>query len=105
MGHLADAVDSHRHGIDVHHRDAPSHGGEIVVAEPSLFRVHLGEVTHGLILAPATPAAADRAEAGTAGEDAMARVLDTGVRLYGVYLTACRASTSRPTASSRSRAA
>ena len=61
VGHLADAVDSDRHGIDVHHRDAPSHGREIVVAEPRLFRVHLGEVIHGLILAPATPAAADRA--------------------------------------------
>jgi hypothetical protein len=61
VGHLADAVDSHGHGIDVHHRDAASHGGEIVVAEPDLFRVHFGEVTHGVILALATLAAADRA--------------------------------------------
>jgi hypothetical protein len=35
----------------------------------------------------------------------MARVVDAEVRLYGVYLTAWRPSTLRPTASSRSRAA
>ena len=48
----------------------PPHGGEIVVAEPGLFRVHLGEVTHWLILALATPAAADgRSGHGGRGRD------------------------------------
>ena len=84
VGHLTDAVDSHRHGIDVHHRDAPSHGGEIVVAEPGLFRVHFGEITHPLILAPGTLTAADRLEAGRPRKQGVARVHDLRQSIYGV---------------------
>jgi hypothetical protein len=41
-----------------------------------------------VILAPATPAAADRVGAGAAAEDAIASVLDSGVS-YTVYIRRC----------------
>ena len=84
VGHLADAVNSHGHGIDVHHRDAPSHGGEVIVAEPGFFRVHLDEITHEVILAPGTLSAADRVGAGRAGAKGVIGVLRPLKPIYGV---------------------
>ena len=84
VGHLANAVDSHRYGIDVHHRNAPPNGGKVIVAEPGFFRVHLGEITHEVILAPGTLAAADRVGAGMAGKEAVAQGTDSQTALYGV---------------------
>ena len=61
-----------------------THGGEIVVAEPGLFRVHFGEITHPLILAPGTLTAADRLEAGRPRKQGVARVHDLWRPIYGV---------------------
>ena len=85
MGHLTDAVDPHRHGIDIHHRNAPSNCGEIIVTEPGFFRVHLDEVTHDVILAPGTLAAADQVGAGMAGKGVVSRGTQSQAPLYVVY--------------------
>ena len=57
MGDLADLIDTHRYGIDVHHRHQRPHRLELVVAEPR--EGGFDDVAHLRSFAPNTAALAD----------------------------------------------